>query len=279
MGIELPGCRLSTDGKPTHRGIESSRLAQVNDGPPLKLPGWVSRPSELTPPLAIIQTLVRPPGPDIETLRNPANDVAYKMIGGAYGVLGAEVLGYYVPQSASQKRWGIYVREAGVAWLCRELGPHVKVTSVGGLPQRMARSITAHHNVHRVVEARFVTAHGEVAYLELLVNKSPRHSAIEEHLAELGFQLEATSGLDYQSRQQLVAPLHALMARAPEGKDPTDVADVALLVGRLNAEMSIGMTVADLDLTHSDLEMPCYLVLEPHLPQPLASAIRQALLG
>jgi len=47
------------------------------------------------------------------------------MIGGAHGILGAEVLGHYVPRALDEQRWGIYVREAGAAWLCSQLAPQI----------------------------------------------------------------------------------------------------------------------------------------------------------
>ena len=65
----------------------------MTKAPSLKLPGWVRRPPELTPELNVLKD-GGPAGPEIGILLDPANDVAYKMIGGAFGVLGAEVLGH-----------------------------------------------------------------------------------------------------------------------------------------------------------------------------------------
>jgi hypothetical protein len=70
----------------------------VTEPPSPKLPGWVRQPPELTPVLDVLAD-GGSAGPDVSVLLDPANDVAYTMIGGAYGVLGAEVLGYYVPRA------------------------------------------------------------------------------------------------------------------------------------------------------------------------------------
>jgi hypothetical protein len=251
----------------------------VSEVPLVKLPGWVRRSPELTPRLDLRSANASPDGPDIGTLQNPANDVAYKMIGGAYGVLGAEVLGQFVPRVLDQNRWGIYVREAGVAWLCWELGPHLATARLGELPLRMARSIAAHHYVHSAVEAAVSEARGEGAYHELLVSQAPRHGNSEELLAELHFRVEALSGLDRGARKALEGPLGGLMARAPEGRDMALPIDLAKVVETLNAEASLALTAADSDFTDAGDVAPTYLVIEPHLPEQLASSIRRALLG
>ena len=80
-----------------------------------KLPGWTRRGPELTPRLNLRGTSGNTEGVDIEVFIDPANDVAYRMIGGAYGVLGAEVLGHFVLQALDADRWGIFIREAGIA--------------------------------------------------------------------------------------------------------------------------------------------------------------------
>ena len=218
-------------------------------------------------------------GPDIATLEDPANDVAYKMIGGAYGVLGAEVLGHFVPRVLDEKRWGIYVRDAGVAWLCRELAPSVPANRLGELPQRLARAVAAHHYVHCAVEAAVIGAHGEAYYRDLLVKQSPRHGEQEERLAEMSFRAQALSGLALQTRRLWEDPVTALMARTPEGTSSTSSTAIAEIVERLNREFSLGMTAADVDFGKPGTLVPCFLVMEPHLPEPLASAIQQGLLG
>jgi hypothetical protein len=245
----------------------------------VKLPGWVRRSPELTPPLALSRALPGPGGPDLTTLQNPANEVAFKMIGGAYGVLGAEVLGHFVPHVLDEERWGIYVREAGVAWLCRELAPNIEGGAVGELPLRMARCVAAHHYVHGAVEAAVTRTHGKSFYLDLVVRQSPRHGSTEERLAELCFRSEALSDLDRGMRARLEGPLRALMARTVEGREATDAADLPTVVQQLNTEYSSGMTAADLDFGESGNLMPCFLVFEPHLPEQLASSIRRVLLG
>jgi hypothetical protein len=250
----------------------------MSEGATVKLPGWVRRAPELTPPLDVRRTGGGPEGPDIATLQDPANDVAYKMIGGAYDVLGAEVLGQFVPRVLDAKRWGIYVREAGVAWLCRELGPHLSAASLGELPLRMARCVAAHHYVHAAVEAAVTQADGKTTYLDLLVKQSPRHDAWEERVAELRFWFEALSRLDDATRRLFEGPLSALMARTPEGRATTSRADISMLVEKLNDALSVAMTATDSDFTDHVHLVPCYLVIEPHLPEPLASSIRRALL-
>lgn len=251
---------------------------RVSEGASVKLPGWVQRPPELTPPLDISPTGARPDGPDIRTLQEPANDVAYKMIGGAYGVLGAEVLGHFVPRALDQQRWGVYVREAGVAWLCHELGPHFAAASFGQLPLRMARCVAAHHYVHCAVEDVVTQAHGKAHYLDLLVKESPRQNAWEERLADLRFRLEALTGLDPETRQVLEGPLSALLDRTPEGRATTSVTDIASVVEKLNAALSVRMTGADSNFSGTRQSAPYYLVIEPHLREPLASSLRRALL-
>jgi hypothetical protein len=201
------------------------------------------------------------------------------MIGGAYGVLGAEVLGHFVPRALGEDRWGIYVREAGIAWLSRELGSHVSASALGVLPLRMARSVAAHHYVHKAVEGAVTRAHGKAAYLELLVNQSPRHGGLEERLAEMRFRSEALSSLDHEKRQRIGGPLASLMSRTPEGKDPRAPADIDVAVEQLNNEYAVKMTAADSDFVGPGHTVPCYLVLEPHLPDRLASSIRRVLLG
>lgn len=218
-------------------------------------------------------------GPSLSTLLDPANDVAYKMIGGAYRVLGAEVLGHFVPRALDEDRFGIYVREAGVAWLCRELAPTLTDYGVGELPHRMARAVAAHHDVHAIVERAVSEARGTGAYLDLLARQAPRHGPSEERLAELQFQSEARSGLDHGTRQLLEGPLDELMARAPEGADKVLRATAAELVAVLNVEYSLETRAEDYVVDDLSRSVPCYLVMEPHLPEHLASEIRRALLG
>jgi hypothetical protein len=233
----------------------------------------------LTPPLRFDGAWDNSVGPDLGTLEDPANDVAYKMIGGAYGVLGAEVLGHFMPRALGEERWGIYVREAGIAWLSRELGSHVSSSALGELPLRMAQAVAAHHYVHKAVEGTVTRAHGKAAYLDLLVNQSPRHGGLEERLAELRFQSKALSGLDHEKRQRMRGPLASLMSRTPEGTDPISPADIDVAVEHLNNEYAVKMTAADSDFGGPGHTVPCHLVLEPHLPDRLASSIRRALLG
>jgi hypothetical protein len=251
----------------------------VSKEPSVKLPGWVRRPPELTPALNLSRTSSGGEGPDLATLQDAANDVAYKMIGGAYGVLGAEVLGQFVPRVLDEERWGIYVREAGIAWLCRELGAFLGAVALGELPYTMARSVAAHHHVHCAVEVAVTRAHGEVAYLDLLAKQSPRHGSLEEGLAELRFRWEALLSLDQENRQRLDGPLASIMLRTPEGRESTSWAELDMVVEQLNDERSVRMTAADSDLFVPGREVPCYLVVEPHLPDRLASSIRRALLG
>jgi hypothetical protein len=250
----------------------------VSNEPSLKLPGWVQRPSDLTPLLRFDRTAEDSEGPDLGTLQDPANDVAYKMIGGAYGVLGAEVLGHFVPRGLGEERWGIYVREAGIAWLTRELGPHLRESTLPELPRRMARAVAAHHQVHCVVEAAVTRAHGKAAYLDLLVKQSPRHGALEERLAELRFRSEALTSLDHENRQLIEGPLASLMSRTPEGRDPSSPADIGVVIKQVHDEYVL-MTAPDSVFLERSDEVPCYLVIEPHLPERLASSIRRALLG
>jgi hypothetical protein len=245
----------------------------------LTLPGWVRRPPELTPPLRLDRSGAAANGPDLATLQDPANEVAFKMIGGAYGVLGAEVLGQFVPRAVDEQRFGVYVREAAVAWLCRELAPHIKGDSVSALPFRMARCVAAHHFVHYVVEAAVTQAHGEAAYLDLVVRHSPRHLDLEECLAEQRFLSEALSDLDLGTSQLLQGPLSVLMARAPEATDPASPANADDLLELLNTELLLGMTAADSDFHRRENSVPTFLVIEPHLPDPLAYSIRRALVG
>ena len=77
----------------------------MNKDPSPKLPGWVRRAAELTPEVNVLR-VGGPAGPGIGILLD-RNEVAYKMIGGAYGILGAEVLGHYVPRALDEQRWGI----------------------------------------------------------------------------------------------------------------------------------------------------------------------------
>jgi hypothetical protein len=245
----------------------------------VKLPGWVRRPPYLTPLLYLGDSDLRPDGPDTSTLLDRANDVAYKMIGGAYGVLGAEVLGHFVPRVLDETRWGIYVREAGVAWLCRELAPDLTSDSGGELTRRMARCVAAHHYVHCAVEAAVLRTHGEATYLDMLVKQSPRHGVSEERLGEMRFRLEALARLDQATRRLLETPLDALMARTPEGNARTTADDVAAVIALVNTELSVEIPFAGTDLENAEDSVPTYLVMEPHLPEPLASSIRQALLS
>jgi hypothetical protein len=274
------GCCISSRASELHQSWfdnAESMMMIVGEGGSLKLPGWVRRPPELTPPLQL-GNVAKAAGPDLATLEEPANDVAYKMIGGAYGVLGAEVLGQFVPRVVDPKRWGVYVREAGVAWLCRELGPHLDA-SIPGLPIRMARCVAAHHYVHCAIEAAVTQAHGEAEYLDLILKQSPRHGDLEEHLAEQRFRLQALSGVDRGVSQGFDGRLADLMARTPEGRETASLADAALLVELVNDKYSLGMTAADSDFNGAGQAVPCFLVIEPHLPEPLASSIRQALLA
>jgi hypothetical protein len=75
------------------------------------------------------------------------------------------------------------------------------------------------------------------------------------------------------------APLASLMSRTPEGKDPIFPADINVALEHLNNEYAVKMTTANSDFGGPGHTVPCYLVLEPHLPDRLASSIRRALLG
>jgi hypothetical protein len=250
----------------------------VSRGPSVKLPGWVRRPPELTPQLQLDRTGASADGPDLATLQDPANDVAYKMIGGAYGVLGAEVLGQLVPRVLDEARWGIYIREAGIAWLCRELAAHLDAAALSELPRAMARSVAAHHYVHCAVEIAMTQTHGADAYLDLLAKQSPRHGGLEERLAETRFRSEALSSLDHENRQLVEGPLASLMSRTPEGRDSRSRGNIDVVVEQLNNEYALKMTAADSEFLGPGCEVPCYLVIEPHLPNRLALSIRQALI-
>jgi hypothetical protein len=252
----------------------------VSEAPLPKLPGWVRRPTEFTPQLNLRQASGRA-GPDISILLDPANDVAYKMIGGAYGVLGAEVLGQYVPRALDEQRWGIYVREAGVAWLCSQIAPHIdrhpKVRNE--LPPRLARGIAAHHYVHLAVEAAVTEDRGTARYLDLLVDRAPRHGPFEEILGELLFRSEVLLDVETEARGEMEAAVDAVIRKTPEGRGPDADRGMSAVVDLVNAGLLLTMSLAEFQLRNANQPVPQYLVLEPHLPDPVASAIRKALLG
>ena len=252
----------------------------MRQGQTPKLPGWVRRPPELTPELDVLRAGGQA-GPDTSILLDPANDVAYKMIGGAYGVLGAEVLGHCVPRVLDGTRWGIYVREAGVAWLCSQLAPQIRrhPQLQGELSLRVARGIAAHHYVHLVVEAAITEAHGKASYLELLVHHAPRHHPSEEALAEVLLRSEIAVDLDAETQDAIEAALDQVMRQTPEARNSTGENAITSLVDLVNGDLSSKVTVGEFQFRNADRPVPQYLVLEPHLPEPVATSIRQALLG
>jgi hypothetical protein len=222
-----------------------------------------------------------PAGPDIRILIDPANDVAYKMIGGAYGVLGAEVLGQYIPRALDPQRWGIYVREAGVAWLCSLVATQTyrypKLQD--DLPSRLARGVAAHHYVHLAVEVAVTATRGHTSYLDLLAEHAPRHEPSEEILAELLFRSEVVLGLEPETRRATEAAVDGVMRQTPEARSPHAGHEETTVVDLVNAGLSLNMTLADFRFRDADRPVPQYLVLEPHLPDLVASAIRKSLLG
>jgi hypothetical protein len=240
----------------------------------------VRRPPELTPVLNVLRD-GGSAGPDIGVLLDPANDVAYKMIGGAYGVLGAEVLGYYVPRGLDPQRWGIYVREAGVAWLCSRVAPQVDghPELAGELPTRLARGIATHHYVHLVVEAAVTESRGNASYLGVLVDYAPRHEPHDEILGELLFRLEVPSGLAPETRRAMETSIDTVLRQAPDKSSLSAGTEIPAVVDHVNSVLSLNMSAGDFEFRKAAAPVPQYLVLEPHLPQPVASSIRKALLG
>ena len=94
-------------------------------------------------------------------------------------MLGAEVLGHFVPQALDADRWGIYIREAGIAWLCSRLAPSL-VQDPGlssGLALRLAGGVAAHHLTHHIVEEAITESRGRDQYLQILTPNMPRHPA------------------------------------------------------------------------------------------------------
>jgi len=252
----------------------------VTEPPSPKLPGWVRRPPELTPVLNVL-TDGGPAGPDVSVLLDPANDVAYRMIGGAYSVLGAEVLGYYVPRALDPQRWGIYVREAAVAWLCSRLAPQVEghPALARELPTRLARGIATHHYVHLVVEAAVTESRGNTSYLGVLVEYAPRHEPHEEILGELLFRLEVLRGLAPKTRSAMEKAIDTVLRQAPDPSGLSDGNEIPAVVDHLNSGLSLNMSPGDFEFRKATEPVPQYLVLEPHLPEPVASSIRKALLS
>jgi hypothetical protein len=227
-----------------------------------KLPGWTRRPAELT-----LAFNLRPPGPpaagqDSSVFFDPANAVAYRMIGGAYGVLGVEVLGYYVPRALDPERWGIYVREAGVAWLGSQCGTLMDLEDgrqrdvVVGL----SSSIAAHHRVHFAVEQAVTDAHGRDAYLRILRAHSPRHPPAEEALADAMF------------RAEMPPELGEFMSPSLDG-------EIVDLVAAVDEDLHLTLDRAALDPLYQGSGVPHYLVLEPHLPEATGRQVREALLA
>jgi hypothetical protein len=143
----------------------------------------------------------------------------------------------------------------------------------------MARGIAAHHHVHLAVEAAVTKAHGTNTYVRLLSENAPRHPASEELLAERLFRSEAVTGLDGEICVAFTAVLENVMQQAPEGRDPSAASDIATALDLVNTDLSLEMTLAEVQLPDDDLSIPAHLVLEPHLPVPVAASIREALLG
>ena len=215
---------------------------------------------------------------DVEVFLDSANDVAYKMIGGAYGVLGAEVLGHFVPRILDSGRWGVYVREAGIAWLCSKLAPRLTRDPrlLNGLALRLARGVAQHHMTHHVVEEAFTDSWGRDQYVEILTKNAPRHPATEEKLADALLRAEIISGLVEPSQGLVDSALSELAELPPEGSAPRRL--VAELLAELNRDLRLTMTSAEVNAAMHTLDVPHYLVLEPHLPGTTASAVREKLL-
>jgi hypothetical protein len=239
--------------------------------PGLKLPGWTRRAPELTPAVDLWSNANKGTPLDRATFLDPANAVAFKMIGGAFGVLGAEVLGHYVPVALDNDRWGVYIREAGVAWLCNQLLDSASWDDLARpelLIVELARAVATHHLVHQVVERAYAATHGGDAYLALLLANAPRHPPTEESLADT---------LMKAALVEVVGDGPILMldnAYTSNAGDRRYRASPSELVADLSASLDLPLDVGAFALPP---DCPQYLVMEPHLPEQTATLIRSAL--
>jgi hypothetical protein len=168
-----------------------------------------------------------------------------------------------------------------VAWLCSQVVAQIDAHPElqGQLPSRVARGIAAHHYVHLAVEAAVTETRGAACYLDFLAEHAPRHEPSEELLAELLFRTEVMRGLDTKTGGAMEAAIDGVMRQAPEARNSNAGKATTTVVDLVNAGLSLEMPLAGFQFRDSNRSLPEYLVLEPHLPDPLATSIREALLG
>jgi hypothetical protein len=203
------------------------------------------------------------------------------MIGGGYGVLGAEVLGHYVPRALDSDRGGIYVREAGVAWFCSQLTSRVSADEKLGnqLVVRLARGIVAHHFVRYAVEKEITAGRGAGSYVDTLLTNAPLHPEAEEMLADRLLCSAVVAELIDPSFSLMRGILDDVLAGSPTGKLGPSRRKVSELVAEVNCDLALSMAESAVTLGFDSQDVATYLVLEPHLPERTADLVRGALPG